>query len=53
VPYSVPEPNIPGWQDTRTILEDAWQKVISGMATPKQAMDDAADKANKTISEAK
>jgi multiple sugar transport system substrate-binding protein len=53
VPYSVPEPNIPGWQDTRTILEDAWQKVISGMATPQAAMDEAAAKANKVIAEAK
>jgi len=53
VPYSVPEPNIPGWQDTRTILENAWQSVISGMMTPQQAMDDAAAKANKVISESK
>jgi ABC-type glycerol-3-phosphate transport system substrate-binding protein len=53
VAYSVPEPNIPGWQDTRTILEDAWQKVISGMATPQAAMDEAAAKANKVIAEAK
>jgi sn-glycerol 3-phosphate transport system substrate-binding protein len=53
VQYSVPEPNIPGWQDTRTILEDAWQKVISGMATPQAAMDEAAAKANKVIAEAK
>jgi sn-glycerol 3-phosphate transport system substrate-binding protein len=53
VTYSVPEPNIPGWQDTRTILEDAWQKVISSMATPQAAMDEAAAKANKVIAEAK
>ncbi|MBI4758854.1 MAG: extracellular solute-binding protein, partial [Chloroflexi bacterium] len=53
IQYSRPEPNVRGWQDARTFLEDALQSVISGKATPKDAVDTAAAKTNKAIEEAK
>ncbi|MCC6442022.1 MAG: ABC transporter substrate-binding protein [Armatimonadetes bacterium] len=49
--YARPEPNIRGWQDVRTILEDALESVISGKQTPKQALDRAAEAADKAIQE--
>jgi len=49
--YARPEPNIRGWQDVRTILEDALEAVVSGKKTPKQALDEAAHAANKAIAE--
>ncbi len=53
IQYSRPEPNVRGWQDARTFLEDALQSVISGKATPKDAVDTAAAKTNKAIEEAR
>jgi len=53
IQYSRPEPNVRGWQDIRTILEDALQSVMSAKSTPQEAMDAAAAKANKALEEAK
>lgn len=51
--YARPEPNITAWQDIRTILENALTAVITGKATAKAALDDAASKANQLIQEKK
>jgi sn-glycerol 3-phosphate transport system substrate-binding protein len=48
---SYPEPNVPGWQDTRNYLADAMTAVISGKSAAKAAIDEAATKANKIITE--
>ena len=47
------EPQIPAWQDIRTILADALLATITGKMTAKAALDDAATKANKLIDEKK
>lgn len=49
--YSYPEPNVPGWQDTRNYIADAMTAVVSGKSAPKAALDEAAAKANKIIAE--
>ncbi|MBU0495646.1 MAG: ABC transporter substrate-binding protein [Chloroflexi bacterium] len=49
LPYSMPEPNILGWQDTRTFLQDALTAVITGQKTPQAALDDAAKLADEAI----
>ena len=47
------EPQIPAWQDIRTILADALTATITGKMAAKAALDDAATKANKLIEEKK
>lgn len=47
------EPQIPAWQDIRTILADALSATITGKQTAKEALDAAAQKANKLIEEKK
>jgi ABC-type glycerol-3-phosphate transport system substrate-binding protein len=47
------EPQIPAWQDIRTILADALTATITGKMAAKAALDDAAMKANKLIEEKK
>ena len=46
VATSAPEPNIRGTQDIRSVIEDMLTKVISGKATPDDALKDAVTKAN-------
>ncbi len=48
---SVPEPNARGQQDIRTVLEDAMTKVITGKATPEDALKEAATKSNQILKE--
>jgi ABC-type glycerol-3-phosphate transport system substrate-binding protein len=52
-PYARPEPNITAWQDIREVLQNALTAVTTGKATAKQALDDAANQANKLIAEKK
>ena len=47
------EPQIPAWQDIRTILADALTATITGKMSAKAALDEAAAKANKLIDEKK
>ena len=47
--YAVPEPNVRGWQDVRTYLEEALQAVVSGTDSAKGALDKAAEKANQAL----
>jgi len=49
--YARPEPNITAWQDIRDILSGALTAVITQKSTPKAALDDAANQANKLIDE--
>jgi len=49
IKYAVPEPNVRGWQDVRTYLEEALQAVVTGTDTPQSALDKAAEKANKAL----
>ena len=49
--YARPEPNITAWQDIRTVLQDALVAVTTGKMTAKQALDQAAQQANKLIDE--
>jgi len=49
IPSAIPEPNVRGWQEVRTYLQDALQAVLSGTATAKEALDQAAAKANQTL----
>ena len=51
--YARPEPNIAAWQDIRDILSNALTAVITGKLPAKQALDDAAKQANKTIDDEK
>jgi len=50
-PFARPEPNITAWQDIRDVLQNALTAVITGKATGKAALDDAANQANKLIDE--
>jgi maltose-binding protein MalE len=49
IKYAIPEPNVRGWQDVRTYLEEALQSVVTGTDTPQSALDKAAEKANKAL----
>lgn len=49
--YGVREPNVRGWQDVRTALEEAYDKVLSGVMTPEAALAEAEAKANKALRE--
>jgi len=51
LPYASPEPYVKGWQATRSFLEDGLVAVINGTKDPKTAIDEAADKANKALSQ--
>ena len=51
IQYSKPEPNIAGWQDIRPILQDSLLACVTGKQTPKQALDQAAAKANQALAE--
>ncbi len=47
--YSVPEPNVRGQQDIRPVISDALIAVLTGKATPEQAIKDAGAKANQIL----
>jgi ABC-type glycerol-3-phosphate transport system substrate-binding protein len=49
--YARPEPNITAWQDIREVLQNALTAVVTQKMTAKQALDDAANQANKLIDE--
>lgn len=50
--YAHPEPNVAGWQAVRDIILNAETAAVTGKMTPKQALDDAATKADKALQEA-
>lgn len=47
------EPGIMEWQEIRNIIQDAVEQAILGKLTPQQALDEAAAKANRLLSERK
>ncbi|MDH7571160.1 MAG: hypothetical protein QHJ73_16410, partial [Armatimonadota bacterium] len=49
--YGVREPNVRGWQDVRRILEEAFDKVVSGTLSPEAALAEAETKANQALAE--
>lgn len=49
VPYGIPEPSVRGEQEIRTFIEEAWTASITGLMTPKEALDDAVKKANEAL----
>ena len=51
IQYSHPEPNVAGQQDIRTYVEDAITAVMTAKASPKEALDQAATKANRMLEE--
>lgn len=51
LPYARPEPYVKGWEPTRQYLSDALVAVINGQKDPKAALDEAAAKANKELSQ--
>jgi len=51
LPTAKPEPYVKGWQATRAFLEDGLVAVINGTKDPKAAIDEAADKANKSLAQ--
>ncbi len=52
VPNSIPEPNVRGQQDIRDVLLNMYVSVVTGKATPEQALKDAATKANQILKDA-
>jgi len=46
-------PNIAEWQEIRDIIQEAVEEAVLGKKTAKQALDDAAVKANKLLSQRK
>ena len=46
-------PNLAEWQEIRDIIQAATEEAILGKKTPKQALDDAATKANKLLAQRK
>jgi ABC-type glycerol-3-phosphate transport system substrate-binding protein len=52
VPTSIPEPNVRGQQDIRDVLFNMYVSVMTGKATPEQALKDAATKANQILKDA-
>lgn len=53
VAYSYPEPNVRGEQEIRTIIQNAWTAALTGVKTPKQALDEAVTKANEALASKK
>jgi len=51
--FATTEPNIAEWNQIRDIIRDAIEAALLGKATPKQALDDAAAKANRLLAERK
>ena len=49
---SIPEPNVRGWQDVRDVIFNMWQSVVTGKATPDQALKDADTKSNQILKDA-
>lgn len=49
IPYSYPEPNVRGEQEIRKIIEDAWTAALTGVKSPKAALDEAVAEANKAL----
>lgn len=51
--FAQTEPNIAEWNEIRDIIRDAVEAALLGKATPKQALDDAAAKANRLLAQRK
>lgn len=49
--YAKGEPTVPAWEAVRTTMQDAEVAVITGKMTPKQALDDAVNKANDALAQ--
>ena len=46
---SIPEPNVRGQQEIRNVIQDMYVSVVTGKATPEQAIKDAGVKANQIL----
>ncbi len=51
--FAQSEPNMAEWNEIRDIIRDAVEAALLGKATPKQALDDAAAKANRLLAQRK
>lgn len=51
LPYAKGEPNIAGWQGVRDAMQNAETAVITGKATPQQALADAQKAAQDAINQ--
>ncbi len=51
IPSSITEPNVPGSQEVRNVVEDMMGKVLNNKATPEDALKEAATKANAILKE--
>lgn len=51
LPWSLPEPNVVGWQDVRPVVETAYQAAISGKTPPEQAAKKLKADADKLLKE--
>jgi multiple sugar transport system substrate-binding protein len=49
---SIPEPNVRGQQDIRDVITNMYVSVMTGKATPEQAIKDAGTKANQILKDA-
>ena len=49
---SIPEPNVRGQQDIRDVITNRYVSVMTGKATPEQAIKDAGTKANQILKDA-
>ncbi|MCD6519096.1 MAG: extracellular solute-binding protein, partial [Anaerolineae bacterium] len=49
IPYAYPEPGVRGEQEIRDYIQDAMVAVFEGLATPKEALDEAVRKANEAL----
>ncbi len=53
LPIAQTEPSIAEWQEVRDIMDAAMEAALLGKLTPKEALDDAAAKANRVLSRGK
>ncbi len=53
LPIAQTEPSIAEWQEIRDIIEAATEAALLGKLTPKQALDEAAAKANRVLTQGK
>ena len=49
VPYGRPEPATRGEQEIRIFIQEAWTGAVTGIKTPKAALDEAVKKANEAL----
>ena len=52
LPFGRPEPNVPGWQKCRSVIERGMTLTIAGLAEPKQALEVMVRDCNSALAEA-